>query len=99
MTIHIRETFLLNLGQTAKKINIDADVVFFGNSITKGSDFQQSFPDKTIVNLGYSGDGFPHMLDRIEQVRCVSPNKVFVMAGINGVEHWNNKQFSLYYKS
>lgn len=95
---HTRNFAVESWTNSLKKMNIDADVVFFGNSITKGSDFQKSFPDKIIVNLDYSGDRFPNMFKRIEQERCVSPNKVFVMAGINGVEHWNNIQFSFYYE-
>ena len=28
------------------KMNIDCDICFLGNSITRGSDFQSYFPDK-----------------------------------------------------
>lgn len=80
-----------------KKMNIEADIVFFGNSITRGSDFQRSFPDKKIVNLGYTGDGFPNMLERIEMVRCCYPKKIFVMACINSIKRWSDDEFYGYY--
>lgn len=72
---------------TLKKMHYDCDIVFLGNSITAGSDFQPSFQDKKIVNLGYCGDIIPGMINRIEMVRAVSPEKVFVMAGTNDLAH------------
>lgn len=68
---------------TLEKMDIDADIVFFGNSITCGSTFQEYFPDKKIINLGYPGDNLDGMLYRIEMIRAVKPEKCFVMAGIN----------------
>lgn len=70
---------------TLKKMNIDCDIVFLGNSITAGSDFQTFFPNKQIVNLGYSGDFIPGMINRIEMVKAVKPEKIFVMAGTNDI--------------
>lgn len=68
---------------TLEKLDIDADIVFFGNSITCGSSFQEYFPDKKIINLGYPGDNLDGMLYRIDMIKAVSPQKCFVMAGIN----------------
>lgn len=78
---------------TLKKLNIDSDVVFFGNSITHDSSFNKCFTDKKIVNLGYPGDNIKGMLTRIGQVRCVRPKKVFIMAGINSINTLSEKQF------
>lgn len=72
---------------TLKKMNIDCDVVFLGNSITNGSDFQSYFHDVKIVNLGYSGDIIPSMIDRVEMVKAVNPEKIFIMAGTNDLAH------------
>ena len=41
---------------TIEKLHSNFDIAFFGNSITRGSDFQLEFTDKKIINLGYSGD-------------------------------------------
>jgi len=72
---------------TLKKMNIDCDVVFLGNSITNGSNFQSYFQDVKIVNLGYSGDIIPSMIDRVEMVQAVNPEKIFIMAGTNDLAH------------
>lgn len=34
---------------TLQKLDYDADIAFFGNSITCMSDFQKSFPDKKLL--------------------------------------------------
>lgn len=70
---------------TLKKLNIDCDVVFFGNSITAGSSFHEYFPNVSICNLGYPGDELDGMLLRIGQIKAVNPEKIFIMAGINGL--------------
>lgn len=66
-----------------KKMNIEADVAFLGNSITAASDFQQYFPDKKIVTLGLGGDRIDGMTRRISVVQAVNPKKLFIMGGIN----------------
>lgn len=78
---------LIGWTNTLQKMHYDCDIAFLGNSITAGSDFQLFFQDKKIVNLGYSGDIIPGMINRIEMVRAVSPEKVFVMAGTNDLAH------------
>ena len=72
---------------TLKKMNIDFDIVFFGNSITRGSSFHEYFSDKKICNLGYPGDNLDGMLLRVDQIKAVNPSKVFIMAGINGLQY------------
>jgi len=76
---------LLGWEDCLKKMNYDADAVFLGNSITRGSDFAASFEGLKIVNLGYSGDSLKGMTSRVGMVQAVSPEKVFVMGGINGL--------------
>ena len=76
---------------TLEKLDLDVDVVFFGNSITAGSDFRSYFPNVSICNLGYPGDNTEGMSFRAGQIRSVHPEKVFVMAGINGLS-WQSEQ-------
>lgn len=66
-----------------RNAHIDADVVFFGNSIIAGSDFQTYFSDKKIVTLGYPGQNLRGMRRRVEHITLCHPKKVFVMGGIN----------------
>lgn len=85
---------------TLEKLNIDVDVAFFGNSITRGSDFQSYFPDKKIINLGYSGDNILGMCRRIPMLQVVNPDKIFIMAGTNdlvniGLEEYRERYLKL----
>ena len=70
---------------TLEKLHINTNVVFFGNSIICGSNFEEYFPNIGICNLGYPGDNTDGMLLRVNQIKAVNPEKVFVMAGINGL--------------
>lgn len=74
---------------TLNKLGYDADIVFFGDSITSDSDFRIYFPDKKIVNLGYPGDDLGGMIERIEGIQSLTPELVFVLGGINGLKDNN----------
>lgn len=82
---------------TIEKLHIDFDVAFFGNSITRGSDFQQYFPDKKIINIGYSGDNMTGMLRRVPMLKAANPSKVFIMAGTNDLIHINLDEYKVRY--
>ena len=82
---------------TLTKLNLDMDVVFFGNSITRGSCFEEYFPTLNICNLGYPGDTTDGMLLRVNQIKAVRPEKVFVMAGINGLQVQTEEVFEKKY--
>ena len=83
---------------TLEKLNYDCDVCFFGHSHIEESDFRFYFPDKRIVNLGYPGDNIGGMLLRVEQIKSVQPEKIFVMAGVNSL--WMPKdEFECMYDS
>lgn len=77
---------------TLEKLDYTADIVFFGDSITCGSDFRPYFPDEKIVNLGYPGDSLVGMSERVSGVAALSPRKIFVLGGINGLkdDSWEN---------
>ena len=72
---------------TVEKLHTEFDVAFFGNSITRGSDFQQFFPDKKIINFGYSGDNMIGMRRRVPMLQASHPKKIFIMAGTNDLVH------------
>lgn len=72
---------------TVEKLHTDFDVAFFGNSITRGSDFQLAFPEKKIINLGYSGDNILGMIKRVPMLQAAHPKKIFIMAGTNDLVH------------
>ncbi|MDE7407378.1 MAG: hypothetical protein K2M76_03060 [Muribaculaceae bacterium] len=83
---------------TIAKLDIDFDVAFFGNSITRGSDFQACFPDKKIINLGYAGDNMKGMMRRVNMLQAANPHKIFIMAGTNDLVHINIDEYRHRYK-
>lgn len=82
---------------TIEKLDYQCDVVFFGNSITRGSDFRMYFPNAKIVNCGYPGDNLKGMLMRIPPVRHLNPKAVFAMGGINGLANQSIDDFERLY--
>lgn len=79
------------------KMNMQVDVVFFGDSHIAGGDFQQAFPDVKSINLGYIGEDTKGMLRRVEAIAAVQPKKVFLMGGINGLYHQSLEDFEFWY--
>lgn len=82
---------------TIKKMYTEFDIAFFGNSITCGSDFQQFFPDKKIINLGYPGDNLVGMKKRISMLEASNPKKIFIMAGTNDLVHIDTETYKSNY--
>ena len=68
-----------------EQLNVDADVVFIGDSLTYYSDFTAYFPEKTICNLGVNGDTLQGINVRVGMIRAVKPEKVFLLGGINSL--------------
>ncbi len=81
------------------QLNYDADVVFFGNSITEGGDWQEVFDGLRVCNLGYIGEDTKGMLRRVVQISSLHPEKVFVMAGVNGLKHQTMDEFEVNYSN
>ena len=60
-----------------------ARVVFLGDSITQGGRWAELFPGAGAVNRGIGGDTTQNVLDRLEQIYPLAPEKLFIMIGIN----------------
>ena len=73
-------------------MNFDSDIVFFGDSLTSNGNWNQYFPEYRIVNLGLMGDNINGMISRIDMVGEVSPEKIFIMAGINSLANENYRE-------
>lgn len=82
---------------TVEKLHQEFDVVFFGNSITRGSDFQTFFPTLKILNLGYTGDNLSGMLRRVPALQAAMPKKIFIMAGTNDLVHLSIDKYVQHY--
>ena len=71
------------------KMGCKADIVFFGDSLSRGGDFHLYCGDRRLINLGCSGDTLAGMVGRVSSVQVLTPKKVFVMGGINGLNNYN----------
>jgi lysophospholipase L1-like esterase len=80
-----------------EKLDMEVDVVFFGDSETAGGDFQKAFPEVKSINLGYIGEDVKGMLRRVDAIKAVKPKKVFLMAGINGLRNQTMDEFEYWY--
>lgn len=65
----------------------DDDIIFLGNSITDGCEWSELFGDSRLKNRGISGDVCDGVLDRLTTITRGQPAKVFLMIGINDVNH------------
>jgi len=63
--------------------NSENEIIFLGDSITDGCNWEEMFQDKRIINRGISGDLTSGVLHRLEEVVESKPLKVFLMIGIN----------------
>lgn len=83
------QNYIYSWASCLKKLRIEADAVFLGNSITHASDFQAYFPDKKIVTLAVPGERTDALKRRLITVVAVKPKRLFVMAGINDLHRSN----------
>lgn len=81
------------------KLDMAVDVVFFGDSHTAYGDWQHVYPDVKSINLGYIGEDVKGMLRRVEAIAAVHPKKVFLMAGINGLQQQSLSDFEYWYSA
>lgn len=63
------------------------DIVFLGNSITDGGNFEELFKREDVKNRGIRSDIIPGVQRRLEQVVKGHPRKIFLLIGINDVSH------------
>jgi lysophospholipase L1-like esterase len=67
--------------------NSKKDIIFVGNSITQGVDWAELLQNKYARNRGISGDITYGVLERLDEIIEGKPAKVFVLIGINDIEH------------
>ena len=60
-----------------------ADIVMIGDSITDAADWDELFPNISIVNRGISGDTTEGVLHRMASIYSTNAKKAFIMIGIN----------------
>ena len=64
-------------------LDYDADIVFFGDSITIRTDWQSAFPEYEIYNFGCYGDNLTRLKNRVFAIQYLKPEKIFILGGVN----------------
>ena len=67
--------------------NSTKDIIFLGNSITAGTDWAELLGNPNARNRGISGDVTYGILARLDEVTEGKPAKVFLLIGINDIQH------------
>jgi len=83
-----RDSLILNSKQLNLNnfINIDTNaIVFIGNSLTAGFEFDKYFPNSKLVNKGEYGNVTYGIILKIDQTIKIQPNKIFIEIGINDI--------------
>ena len=79
-------TFYVQRASLFSKLTITPkDIVFIGNSITNGTEWNELFPQKRVKNRGISGDTSEGVYDRLDPVVKGKPAKIFILIGINDI--------------
>lgn len=68
----------ISWNHTMESIEYEADIVFFGASITSNGKWEKYFDSLKVCNLGKSGDKLETMLWRVPQTAAVHPRKIFL---------------------
>lgn len=82
-----------------EQLDLDADIVFIGDSITANGDFQSLIPDKKVCNLGCFGDHIWDVTARIKSVEAVKPETICIMIGTNTLGCRSFEQSTHYYSA
>lgn len=79
-------TFYVQRASLFSKLTITPkDIVFIGNSITNGAEWNELFLRKRVKNRGISGDTSEGVYDRLDPVVKGKPAKIFILIGINDI--------------
>ena len=63
----------------------DTDIVFVGDSITARFEWDEYFTDYTVANRGIDSDVAEGLYNRLDTIVSQTPEKIFIMIGINDV--------------
>lgn len=78
------------------KLPVDTcDIVFLGNSITDGGEFQELFGMENVLNRGIRSDRISGVMKRLDQVTDGKPKMIFLLIGINDVADSRNTAASI----
>lgn len=65
----------------------DNAIVMLGNSITDNGEWTELLKNPRVVNRGIGGDTVDGILERLGDVTAYSPDKIFLLIGVNDISH------------
>ncbi len=75
----------------------DTDIVFVGDSITARFEWDEYFTDYTVANRGIDSDVTEGVYNRLDTIVSQTPEKIFLMIGINDVRQKIPSETTLHY--
>lgn len=74
------------------------NILFVGDSLIEYLDWQERFPDHTVMNLGAAGESVQGLLSRTVIIKeiCSEADLIFIMSGINNVAMGDNDFIDVY---
>lgn len=72
--------------QMFEYFDLNADIVFIGDSITKSGKWNEFFPMYRSANRGVWGDQTKDILARMDSIYSTNSEKAFIMIGINDIQ-------------
>ena len=82
-----------------EQLDYDSDIVFIGDSLTRGLNFQKRFPGKKIINLGVSGDTLAGISKRTYVIGGLTPEMIFIEGGVNSLNSSGVDDLATLYES
>lgn len=84
-SLHRPRNFDIKVEQFRGYPNSKKDIIFLGNSITAGVNWNELLDCNQAKNRGISGDTTFGILERLDEVTEGKPEKVFLLIGINDI--------------
>lgn len=84
-SLHRPRNFHIKVDQFSRYANSSQDVIFLGNSITAGTNWNELLQIANARNRGISGDTTFGILERLDEVTEGKPAKIFILIGINDI--------------
>lgn len=84
-SLHRPRNYHIKVNQFKGYPDSNEDVIFLGNSITAGTNWNELLGLENARNRGISGDTTFGILERLDEVTQGKPSKVFILIGINDI--------------
>ena len=84
-SLHRPRNFHIKVDQFRSYPDAKNDIIFLGNSITAGTNWNELLKLPQAKNRGISGDTTFGILERLDEVTEGEPEKIFILIGINDI--------------